>query len=131
MKRPISTATHGAFDYLTAAGYVALPRVLGWTTRPTRLLDGAALFTLGLSIMTHYELGLARLVPMRMHLALDGLLDGVLAAAGLRLRSEESMVRATLLLLALAGAAVSALSEPESPPTLQGDPLIGASGEPV
>ena len=60
-------------DYVLGAGLMVAPWVLGFaaggaeTVLPVTL--GAA--TLAYSVCTDYELGVARLVPMRVHLALD------------------------------------------------------------
>lgn len=79
--KPIPTAVHGALDYLTVATFLALPRALGWKRGPTRLLTGAAAGTLGYSLLTRYEWGAAKILPMPAHLALDGASGALLGAA--------------------------------------------------
>lgn len=84
----ISTRAHGVIDYATALALIVLPflfligadtggvgaaaaearnpyRVAGW------LLVGPGLALLGLSLITRYELGAVKSVPMPTHLATD------------------------------------------------------------
>lgn len=81
MNKPISTKVHGVLDYLTAPTLFTLPRVMGWGKKTTTLLTGAALGLLGYSVLTRYELGLIRVLPMPGHLALDMASGGMLLAA--------------------------------------------------
>ena len=67
----LSTRTHGVVDYLTAGTLLALPRAMGWGDRVTNLLTGAALGTVAYSLLTRYELGAVKVLPMKAHLALD------------------------------------------------------------
>ena len=95
--RIIPTKVHGVLDYLSAATLATLPRVLGWDSKVTNLLTGAAVGTLVYSLLTEYELGVVPVLPMRAHLALDGMSGASLCAAALRLRDqEEAGVVATL-----------------------------------
>lgn len=79
--RFISTKTHGVVDYATALLLIAAPYLFGFAN------GGAAQWTpmiLGLvvaaySLMTDYELGATRKIPMPTHLMLD-LGGGVLLA---------------------------------------------------
>ena len=69
---PISTRLHGVLDYVTGATLIAAPSLLG--LGGTRA--GAAMRVAGVghalySLVTDYELGVAKLVPMRAHLAAD------------------------------------------------------------
>jgi len=83
MRKPISTRTHGILDYVTAATLAALPSMLGLSERTTRALQMMAIGKLGYSMLTDNELGLARLIPMKAHLAMD-------AANGVALRRCRS-----------------------------------------
>jgi len=70
----ISTKVHGYFDYLTALTLFAAPYLFGFAD-----LGGAAVWVpwiigaviLVQSLMTRYELGVVKVVPMSMHLMLD------------------------------------------------------------
>lgn len=81
--RFLPTRIHGAIDYLWGAALLASPWAFGFA-------DGGAaqwimmVFGLGAfaySALTDYELGLFRLLPMRLHLVLDGLAGALLAAS--------------------------------------------------
>jgi len=80
--RIISTKTHGAIDYLTGAGLLAAPSLLGISDEPAaaRTLRAAGLAATAYSVLTDYEFGLVRVIPMPVHLAMDAA-SGVLLAA--------------------------------------------------
>lgn len=115
MPKPISTKLHGALDYSSALLLLALPRLMGWDERVTRLLTGSALATLAYSLLTRYELGLIKVLPMQAHLALDGTSGGLLATAPLRMQDEDQTVKAVLLGLGLFELTVTFLSQTETP----------------
>ena len=81
MNRPINTHIHGILDYLSVVTLFALPRALNWPDRVTNLLTAFAVLTLIYSLLTRYELGALRVIPMRAHLALDILSGLTLCAA--------------------------------------------------
>jgi hypothetical protein len=80
--RVIPTLVHGFLDYLTGLLLIAAPWLFGFahggaeTWVPVILGAGALLY----SLLTDYELGLIRAIPMPMHLTFD-LLSGILLAA--------------------------------------------------
>ncbi|MCU0494482.1 MAG: hypothetical protein MUD01_23080, partial [Chloroflexaceae bacterium] len=76
-----STRTHGILDYVSVGTLFALPHVFNWHGPVKTLLTGAALGTLGYSLLTHYELGLVKALPMEAHLALDAMSGAMLCAA--------------------------------------------------
>jgi hypothetical protein len=80
--RVISTRTHGAIDYLTGAGLLAAPPLLGISDEPaaSRALRAAGLAATAYRLLTDYEFGLLRVIPMPAHLAMDAT-SGVLVAA--------------------------------------------------
>jgi hypothetical protein len=81
--RFLPTRIHGVIDHLWSAALIASPWLFGFAT------GGAAQWTavvFGLtallySLATDYELGAVRLIPMRGHLALDGIAGAALAAS--------------------------------------------------
>ncbi len=77
----IPTSVHGAIDYLTGGMLLAAPRLLGLTDEPRAalVLRSAGGGALAYSLITDYELGLLRLLPMPAHLAMDAA-SGVLVA---------------------------------------------------
>ena len=80
--RIISTRAHGAVDYVTGAGLLAAPALLGIGDEPAaaRALRAAGAVATVYSLLTDYELGVARIIPMPAHLAMDAA-SGVLLAA--------------------------------------------------
>ncbi len=96
-----STRTHGVLDYSSVVLLSTLPRTLGWGKTVTRLLTGSALATLVYSLVTRYELGAVKVLPMPTHLALDAASGvGLCLAAGI-LAHEPRPVRLVLLGLGL------------------------------
>ena len=83
MKRMIPTQVHGVLDYLTGGTLLSAPKVLGLgavpvSARVLRLAGGvAALY----SMLTDYELGAVKLVPMPAHLALDAASGAIVASS--------------------------------------------------
>ena len=111
--RIISTKAHGAIDYLTGAGLLAAPSLLGISDEPAaaQTLRAAGLAATAYSLLTDYEFGLVRVTPMPVHLAMDAA-GGVLLAAspwlfgfagrGPRFRLPHAFVGASEVLAALA-----------------------------
>jgi len=96
-----STRTHGILDFVSAGTLLVLPRMLGWSERVTRLLTNAALGTVGYSLLTRYEFGLFKVLPMKAHLLLDGMSGAMLCAIPLMFADEETTVKAALVGLGL------------------------------
>jgi hypothetical protein len=81
--RIVSQKTHGVLDYLTGAALLAAPKALGLedvppSSRALKLAGGGAL---AYSLLTDYELGVAKLLPMPIHLALDAASGALLASS--------------------------------------------------
>jgi hypothetical protein len=81
--RIIPTSIHGIVDYLAGLLLIAAPWLFGFANEgaETWVPVGAGLLMLGASLMTDYEWGLFRIIPMPVHLGLDALLGIVLAAS--------------------------------------------------
>ena len=80
--RVIPTSVHGVIDYLAGGALYATPALLGLgdvpaSARTLRLASGAAVAS---SMLTDYELGVVKVVPMPAHLTLD-VASGALIAA--------------------------------------------------
>ena len=81
--RFLPTRLHGAIDYLWGVVLLVSPFALGFAG-PARVIAwifgaGAILY----SLVTDYELGLVRVVPVPLHLGLDALAGGLLALSPL------------------------------------------------
>lgn len=75
MSRPVSTYAHGVMDYVGGVVLLLAPNLFGFADDGPdaaiwvpRILGIAVLMQ---AVMTRYELGLAKLLPMRMHLWVD------------------------------------------------------------
>ena len=111
--RAISRKEHAVVDYATAATELVLPHLLPASSGARRLLrfSGANAGVLG--ALTKHELGLVKLVPMRLHLALDGLLATTFLGAATLMRDEKPAVRGALAALGVTGALAAALTDPD------------------
>ena len=71
--RVISTRTHGMLDYGIGVLLLVAPYLLGFATGGPKqwlpMLLGAAI--IGMSLITDYELSVARLIPLPLHLGVD------------------------------------------------------------
>ncbi len=111
----LSTKTHGMIDYASAPLLLSLPRLLKWNRSATTLLTGAAIGATLYSIVTRYELGVFKLLPMRAHLALDGMSGVLLAAAPFFLPEEDEAVTAGLVGIGLFEVMAALTTETDSP----------------
>lgn len=81
--RFLPTSVHGVIDYLWGLALLASPWILGFADVPAAKWV-AIVFGVGAilySALTAYELGLLKILPMPMHLILDGIGGIVLAAS--------------------------------------------------
>ena len=131
MAKPISTKLHGVLDYLSVGTLLVLPRLLGWSPKVTTLLTGSAVMTLGASLLTQYELGVCKVLPMPGHLALDRLIAAAHAAAPFLLLDEEEKQQGNTLpiLLGLVVVEAGAALLTQTQPALPEQPAQGLDGE--
>jgi hypothetical protein len=93
--RVIPTKVHGAVDMATGPALIAAPTLLrmngnNGATIPPRAVGAAAIVN---ALLTDYEFGLKRLLPMRTHLALDAVGGITLAATPFLTRASKKGVR--------------------------------------
>ena len=110
--RFIPSHVHGVLDYLTAGVLIAAPSLLGLRKNGGQTWIPVALGvgTIGYSLLTDYELGLFKVIPMPAHLALDAV-NGALLAASPWLFGFAEEVWAPYLGLGLFELAVTACSQ--------------------
>jgi hypothetical protein len=81
--RVIPTSVHGVLDYVTGSALLAAPELFRLKDVPsaalTPRLTGAG--ATAYSLLTDYELGAVRLLPMPVHLALDAMSGALLATS--------------------------------------------------
>lgn len=89
----IPTRVHGVLDYLMGALLIASPWLLGFATGgPEQWVPVAAGATALLySLLTDYELGVVKRLPMPVHLLLDGIAGVALAASPWLLGFDEKV----------------------------------------
>lgn len=110
--RVIPTSVHGVLDYATGSALLAAPELLRLKDVPraalTPRLAGAG--ATAYSLTTDYELGVVRVLPMPVHLALDAMSGALLAASpwllgyarnGVRYWLPHALVGASEILAAL------------------------------
>ena len=101
MAKVFSTKTHGLLDYLTVGQLFVMPRMLGWNEGPTQWLTGMALGTLANSIVTRYEFGPLKLLPVKGHLTIDFMQGLMFCAFPFLFPRESTGVKATVVGLGL------------------------------
>ena len=81
--RVIPTSVHGVLDYLASGANLAFPRLLGLHDAPLAVLvlridgiEGASY-----SLLTEYELGASKVLPMPAHLAFDAAKGAFMASS--------------------------------------------------
>lgn len=81
--RILPTRIHGIIDYLWGILLIASPWLFGFATggaaQWAAIVFGAGAILY--SLVTVYELGLLRVIPMSLHLAIDGVAGVILAAS--------------------------------------------------
>ncbi len=79
--RFISTRTHGVLDYVVGALLIVVPYLLGFAdgTAAQWVPQLLGLVAIGGALLTDYELGVMRVIPMPVHLMID-IGSGVLLA---------------------------------------------------
>jgi Cu/Ag efflux pump CusA len=81
--KPIDTKTHGYIDYVMGILLVIAPYILNFNLSA---IESKIFYVLGItavlySLLTRYELGLIKMIPMKVHLMLDALSVALLAAS--------------------------------------------------
>lgn len=112
----LSTKLHGITDYATGA--LLLAGSTGLEGTPRRVARAVGASVLGQSLFTDYELGLVRVIPMRVHLALDmatGAALAVSAGAPAGGGARGVMSRLVPALAGLGEVATALMTQPEPP----------------
>lgn len=82
--KPISTYAHGVFDYIGGIALLLAPNIFGFSEYGGPAVWIPRLIGLGVlvqSMLTAYELGVVRVIPMRIHLMNDYVIGVFLAAS--------------------------------------------------
>jgi hypothetical protein len=119
MTKPISTRLHGVIDYTWAATASALSTRLDGATSTARLLRSAATAATASSLITNYECGALRVLPMKGHLALDAVMCSALVVSPLFLPASERRYAVLPAVLGAIGLIAGWLTETRSPMEVQ------------
>lgn len=111
MFKPISTKTHAVLDYATAAKFLLLPRVMGWSKDLTNAMSLVGLMKLGYTLLTRHEGGVYPVLPMKAHLALDTLGGATLCALPFLTGEQDEGATATCVGLGLFDIAAAPLTQ--------------------
>ena len=115
MNRPISTRAHGMIDYTWATLAAAVPGMLADATATKRLVRGASAAATANSMVTNYEAGVMKVMPMKAHLAMDVVMCTALLRSPLYLPRSERRYSVIPMLLGAAGLLTALMTQTESP----------------
>jgi hypothetical protein len=116
MHRPISTKTHGLIDYtLWVTTARTLPRMMRGATQTADLVRNAATAASLNAMITNYEGGVVRIVPMKGHLALDFLMCTTLMLSPLFLPASERRYAFVPVALGAIGLLTAIMTHTSSP----------------
>jgi len=121
MTRPISTRTHGFIDYAWASAAGSAPKMMNGATATGSLVRRAAAAAGLNAMMTNYEAGVVRLVPMRMHLAMDVMLGAALMLAPWFLPRSERRYAAVPVALGAVALLAGVLTQRKAPAEVTGE----------
>jgi hypothetical protein len=105
----ISTQTHALLDLLTAGSLFAVANGTRCSPGLRGLLNTMAAGKLAYSLMTRHEMGLVKVIPMPVHLAMDAVSGAALAAAPLLMDEDDQIATGACVALGL-GDIVAAVS---------------------
>lgn len=115
MNRPISTRTHGIIDYAWTTTAGTLPKMMDGAAATARLVRNASAAAGFNAMLTNYEAGMVRVMPMKAHLALDFVMGAALMIAPFFLPRSERRYAAIPVALGAVGLLASILTEAKSP----------------
>lgn len=106
---------HAYIDYPVAAGLVVMPLVFGFTGLEFWLSVATGIAAFVLTVLTNHETGLIKILPYKLHLAVDGMVGVVFVIAGFAL-GFTGLAMAYYLVLGLVVLMVVSLHRPDQTP---------------
>lgn len=108
----ISTKTHGVLDYLMGIFLIASPWIFGFAYRNAAhyVPEVVGIVMLLMSVMTNYELGMIKVVSMRVHLTID-FLNGLFLAVSPWLFGFSDVVYLPHLIIGIAEMGASLITD--------------------
>ncbi len=119
MEQPLTREQHGVVDYAYVPAVAALPAVVGFDrddvpARLARLISGGVLVS---TLATRAEWGVVRVMPFKVHLALDVATSALaVAAPWLFGFAKDERARNSFVAIGLLGLVVGALTQPTEMP---------------
>lgn len=77
----ISTYMHGVMDYVIGLALLVAPILFRFSGTPATVARTVGVIILLQAVMTRFELGLVKIIPMRVHLMMDYVIGAILAAS--------------------------------------------------
>ena len=111
MTRPITTRTHGALDYAWVSAAASAARAADASGATARFVRSSSVVAGINSVLTDYEAGVLRLMPMRVHLAVDFVIGAALVLSPLFLPKSGRRSVALSVALGLTACAASLLTD--------------------
>ena len=111
MTRPITTRTHGALDYAWVSAAASAARAANASGATARFVRSSSVAAGINSMLTDYEAGVLRLMPMRVHLAVDFVIGAALVLSPLFLPKSGRRSVAFSVALGLTACAASLLTD--------------------
>jgi hypothetical protein len=102
-------------DYAWATAAETLPKMMNNATRTSRLVRSAGAAAGMNSMLTNYEAGVIRVMPMKAHLAVDMLMCTALLLSPLFLPSSERRYALVPMALGAVGLLAGLMTQTESP----------------
>lgn len=114
--RFLPTRLHGVVDYLAGIVFIVVPWLFDWPSDAAWVSTVLGVLALVYSLLTNYELGVARVISMSTHLLLD-LASGVVFIVAPFLLDPGPGVTTTMVIFGLAeiGASLVTRRTPEAP----------------
>lgn len=114
MQKIIPTTVHGALDYMTAGVLFALPRLLRFSGGTARLFNIAAIGSVAYAMITRYEMGVVKKMPMPMHLTIDKISGATFALGPILFPRERADVKLLMMGIGLYELAVTMMSKSQT-----------------
>jgi hypothetical protein len=71
MKKLLNPNQHGVLDYVLGGAFLVAPALFSWRPVPTITSYGLGIAQIGMSLFTKYPLGLVKLIPFKVHGAIE------------------------------------------------------------
>ena len=109
--RFLPTSVHGVIDYVAGIVILVLPWIFDWEDSAKVIMTILGLGVILYSLLTDYELGVARVIPMPTHLLLDALGGIVLIVAPFIFGIDDTTTRTVMIILGILEVGASLITQ--------------------